>query len=111
MEVAQEGEKEMKMVLHCPLIYPLPEEIKKVGSDSEIMFLKSPGRYLPDCFYLKLYPNTRGTNMKSFSAQTCIQFGNRTVHVTFQSNMLMKDHIDTTYVLFLFFYNPEIQMC
>ncbi|XP_051252822.1 protein LEKR1 isoform X2 [Dicentrarchus labrax] len=30
MEAEQEGEKEMKMVLHCPLIYPLPEEIEKM---------------------------------------------------------------------------------
>ncbi|XP_044059111.1 leucine-, glutamate- and lysine-rich protein 1 isoform X2 [Siniperca chuatsi] len=30
MEAEQEGENEMKMVLHCPLIYTLPEEIKKM---------------------------------------------------------------------------------
>ncbi|XP_029303116.1 stress response protein nst1 isoform X4 [Cottoperca gobio] len=30
VEAEQEGEKEMKMVLHCPPIYPLPEEIKKM---------------------------------------------------------------------------------
>lgn len=47
MEAEQEGEKEMKMVLRCPPIYPLPEEIKQVGSES-IMFLKTPGRYLAD---------------------------------------------------------------
>ena len=33
MEVEQEGKEEMKMVLNCPPIHPLPEEIKKVGSD------------------------------------------------------------------------------
>lgn len=27
----QEGEEEMKMVLNCPPILPLPEEIKKKG--------------------------------------------------------------------------------
>lgn len=46
MEAEQETEKEMKMVLHCPPIYPLPEEIKKVGSDSEIMLLKTQDRFL-----------------------------------------------------------------
>lgn len=51
MEAEQEGEKEVKMVLHCPPIYPLPEEIKKVGSDSEIMFLRTPGRYLADFLF------------------------------------------------------------
>ncbi|XP_074497774.1 uncharacterized protein LOC141771411 isoform X2 [Sebastes fasciatus] len=30
MEAEQEGEKEMKMVLRCPPIYPLPEEIKQM---------------------------------------------------------------------------------
>lgn len=31
-EAAQEGEeKEMKTLLHCPPIYPLPEEIEKAG--------------------------------------------------------------------------------
>lgn len=42
MEAEQEWEKEMKIVLHCPPIYPLPEEIKKVGNDSKITFLKNP---------------------------------------------------------------------
>lgn len=37
----QGGEEEVKLVLHCPPIYPLPEGIKKVGSDSEIIFLKT----------------------------------------------------------------------
>lgn len=66
----QEGEEEMKMVLNCPPIHPLPEEIKKkkVGSDSNIMSLKTPGRYLADfIFYLKLHLNARGTNTESFS--------------------------------------------
>uniref|UniRef100_UPI0037E9B909 trichohyalin n=1 Tax=Semicossyphus pulcher TaxID=241346 RepID=UPI0037E9B909 len=31
MEAEQEGETEMKMVLHCPPIYPLPEAIKKMA--------------------------------------------------------------------------------
>lgn len=48
MEAEQEWEKEMKIVLHCPPIYPLPEEIKKVGNDSKILFLKTPGSYLDD---------------------------------------------------------------
>ncbi|XP_059188137.1 protein LEKR1 [Centropristis striata] len=30
MEAEKEGETEMKIVLHCPPIYPLPEEIKKM---------------------------------------------------------------------------------
>ncbi|KAG8002129.1 Leucine-glutamate-and lysine-rich protein 1, partial [Nibea albiflora] len=30
MEAEQQGETEMKMVLHCPPIHPLPEEIKKM---------------------------------------------------------------------------------
>ena len=29
MEAEQEGEEEMKMVLNCPPIHPLPEETKK----------------------------------------------------------------------------------
>lgn len=50
MEAEQETEKEMKVVLHCPPVYPLPEEIEKVGSDLEIMLLKTQGRYLADFF-------------------------------------------------------------
>lgn len=50
MEVEQEWEKEMKIVLHCPPIYPLPEDIKKVGNDSKIPFLKTPGRSLGNYF-------------------------------------------------------------
>lgn len=42
MEAEQEWEKEMKIVLHSPPIYPLPEEIKKVGNDSKIPFQAGP---------------------------------------------------------------------
>lgn len=41
MEAEHEKEKDvdMKMDLHCPPVYPLPEEIKKVSEDSKIMIL------------------------------------------------------------------------
>lgn len=50
MEAEREWEKEMNIVLHCPPIYPLPEEIKRVGNHSKIMFLKTPSSYLDDFF-------------------------------------------------------------
>ena len=90
MEAEQEEEeKEMKMVLHCPPIYPLPEEIKKVGSDSEIISLKTPGRYLSDFFFEVVSEHhdslLRGTYMKSFSAHTCIQIGTRLYMLPFKA--------------------------
>ncbi|XP_068172619.1 trichohyalin [Antennarius striatus] len=36
MEVAQEGEKEMRMVLHGPPIHPLPEEIKQMAHSETV---------------------------------------------------------------------------
>nr|XP_046244565.1 protein LEKR1 isoform X5 [Scatophagus argus] len=36
MEVEQEGEKEMKTLLHCPPIYPLPEEINKMDRSETV---------------------------------------------------------------------------
>lgn len=55
MEAKQEEEKEMQMALHCPPVYPLPEDIKKVGSNSKNMFLASETFW----FWIQLYVNTK----------------------------------------------------
>lgn len=74
MEAEQEMEKEMKMVLHCPPTYPLPEEIKKVGSDSVIMLLKTQARHLAD-FVFEIMSEHQETSLLGKAVfSMCIRF-------------------------------------
>lgn len=106
MEVEQEGKEEMKMVLNCPPIHPLPEEIKKGRQRLKKNHVPENPWQVPCWFYFLFEVRSEYQENQYgiiFTAQTCINCGT-ILHLTVQNDMSMEDHIDTTYVGFFYIY-------